>query len=53
VVKAIWQANCIDRQLSCNNGNLGNGQQIRGMETPPGGWPVGGKVPLASIPGVQ
>jgi hypothetical protein len=51
-VKAAWQANCIDRQLSCNNGNLGNGQQVKGMETPPGGFPVPAKVPLASIPGV-
>ena len=49
-VKAIWQANCIDKHLSCNNGQLGNGQQIKGMQTPSGGWPVGVKVPLSSIP---
>lgn len=48
-VKATWQANCIDRHLSCNLGNLGNGQQIKGMQTPAGGWPVGVKVPLGSI----
>ncbi len=49
-IKAAWQAACIDRHLSCNNGNLGNGQQIKNMQTPTGGWPVGIKVPLSSIP---
>ncbi len=48
-VKAAWQANCIDRHLSCNLGNLGNGQQIKGMQMPAGGWPVGVKVALSSL----
>ena len=48
-IKAIWQANCIDRRLSCNNGMLGN-DQIVPMQTPPEGWPVGVKVPLSTIP---
>ena len=28
--KAIWEANCIDKALSCSGGDLGNGKQLIG-----------------------
>jgi hypothetical protein len=31
VVKNDWQTGCIDKQLSCNVGELGNGQSVKGM----------------------
>ena len=28
-VLAIWNANCLDKLLSCQGGNLGNGQAMK------------------------
>ncbi|HEV2593857.1 MAG TPA: DUF1996 domain-containing protein [Sphingomicrobium sp.] len=47
-IKNQWQVGCIDAHLSCNNGQLGNGQTIKGM--PQGPWPDHVLVPLSSIP---
>ena len=46
-VKALWQANCIDGHLSCSNGNVGDGRQIKGMSGTPANHVL---VPLSSIP---
>jgi len=48
-VKQMWQTGCIDGHLSCNNGQLGNGQAINGMQPPAGGWPSHVLVPLSSV----
>ena len=48
-VKTKWQTGCIDLHLSCSNGVLGNGQQIKGMVAPSGGWPSHQIIPLTSI----
>ena len=47
-VKNLWQKYCIDGHLSCAAGNLGNGQQVNGMQQI-GSFPVQAKVPLSSI----
>lgn len=31
VLKDLWNANCIDKHLTCSNGNVGDGRQIKGM----------------------
>jgi hypothetical protein len=33
-VKAMWQDNCIDKQLNCSGGDLGNGKQLKGADVP-------------------
>ena len=35
-VQAMWMDNCINKQLNCSGGDLGNGKQIRGAGGPPG-----------------
>jgi hypothetical protein len=49
VVKNMWQTGCIDGHLSCNVGELGNGQTVKGMQQV-GDWPSHVLVPLSSIP---
>ena len=47
-VKNMWQTGCIDRHLSCNVGELGNGQTLPGMSQV-GPYPNHVLVPLSSI----
>ena len=42
----LWQANCIDKMLSCSGGDLGNGQQMR----TDAGYAFGNKTVLVDIP---
>jgi hypothetical protein len=37
-VKKLWLDNCIDKGLSCNSGELGNGQMLIGAMQPAYGW---------------
>jgi hypothetical protein len=46
--KDLWQRNCIDGHLSCSNGNVGDGRQIKGMHHL-GPLPDHVLVPLSSI----
>jgi hypothetical protein len=34
----IWETNCLDKQLNCSAGNMGNGFSISGMGHPDYGW---------------
>lgn len=36
--KAMWFEGCIQKRLSCNDGNLGNGFKLIGAGKPPYGW---------------
>lgn len=36
--KAEWTDNCIDKLLSCQGGNLGDGFVLKGAQVPPWGW---------------
>lgn len=45
-VKTLWHAHCIDKGLSCNGGDLGNGQQVIGASQPAYGW----KNPAPRVP---
>jgi hypothetical protein len=47
IVKNDWQTGCIDKHLSCNVGEMGNGQSISGMQQT---HPEHVLVPLSSIP---
>jgi hypothetical protein len=42
----LWTENCIDKLLSCNSGDLGNGQQIKTLA----GYNYGARTVLADIP---
>ena len=33
-VQSVWWSNCINKLLSCNSGNLGNGTQLKGRPSP-------------------
>jgi hypothetical protein len=48
IVKNLWQTYCIDGHLTCSAGDLGNGQQVNGMQQV-GSFPVQPKVPLSTI----
>lgn len=49
-VKNDWQTGCIDKHLSCNVGELGNGQSVKGMNSNDwGGFPTHILVALTSI----
>lgn len=37
-VKDAWFRNCIDKHLTCANGDLGNGLQMKDAGVPVGGW---------------
>jgi hypothetical protein len=49
VVKATWHQYCINGQLSCSSGDLGNGTQIVGADVPYGGFPKHQLVSLTSL----
>jgi hypothetical protein len=44
--KGRWHANCIDKHLTCSEGDLGDGYQIVGSGTPNGWWPTHQLVPV-------
>jgi len=44
--KGTWHTNCINRHLSCSNGGLGDGTEIKGAGVPWGGWPIPPLVPI-------
>ena len=48
VIKNLWETACIDAHKSCNNGQVGNSQKIKGME-PLSPYPDHVLVPLSSI----
>jgi hypothetical protein len=37
-IKDAWFRNCIDKHLTCAEGNLGNGLQLKDAGVPVGGW---------------
>jgi hypothetical protein len=47
-VKNMWQTFCINGHLSCSAGELGNGQQVKGMQQV-GAFPKHMLVPLTSL----
>ena len=47
-VKNMWQTGCINRHLSCNVGELGTGQSVKGMAQS-GAYPEHVLVPLSSL----
>jgi hypothetical protein len=50
IVKNAWQTGCIDKHLSCNVGELGTGQSVKGMnQNDFGAYPNHVLVPLSSI----
>lgn len=49
-VKAAFHAHCIDEHLTCNNGDLGNGTQMKEASVPSPSFPIPPLVPLSSIP---
>jgi hypothetical protein len=49
LVKNIWETSCINAHMSCSNGQLGNGQKVKGMDSL-GAFPNHVLVSLSSIP---
>jgi hypothetical protein len=49
-IKAAFHGNCLDKQLNCNNGDLGNGTQMKEASVPAGFFPIPAPVALSSIP---
>jgi hypothetical protein len=49
-IKAAFHGNCIDKHENCNNGDLGNGIEMKESQVPPGFFPVPAPVALSSIP---
>ena len=49
ISRCMWQTGCIDGHKSCNIGELGTGQTVKGMQQL-GEWPSHVLVPLSSIP---
>lgn len=49
--KEEWTDNCIDKLLSCQGGNLGDGFILNGAQVPPWGWKTAPDrlVPIASL----
>ena len=52
VTKEEWTDNCIDKLLSCQGGNLGDGFILKGAQVPPWGWKTVPErlVPVPSFP---
>jgi len=50
VLKDLWNANCIDRHLTCSEGNVGDGRKIKGMGIDVVPLPNHVLVPVSSIP---
>ena len=50
--KEEWTDNCIDKLMSCQGGNLGDGFILEGAQVPPWGWKTAPErlVPVASLP---
>jgi hypothetical protein len=50
--KQEWTDNCIDKLLSCQGGNLGDGFALKGAQQPPWGWKTAPQrlVPVTSLP---
>jgi hypothetical protein len=48
VIKNAWQTNCINGHMSCSSGQIGNGQQVKGMQQI-GPYPSHVLVPLSSL----
>ena len=49
VLKDLWNSNCIDKHLTCSDGNVGDGRKIKGMQLN-NTFPNHVLVPLSSIP---
>ena len=49
LVKDIWETSCINAHKSCSNGQLGNGQKVKGMDSL-GAFPNHVLVSLSTIP---
>lgn len=49
-IKARFHASCINKHENCNNGDLGDGVQMKEASVPPNWFPVPPLVPLSSIP---
>ena len=45
-IKANWHQHCIDLHMSCSNGGLGDGTEIKGAGVPWGGFPKHQLVPV-------
>ena len=45
-VKARWHGNCIDKKLTCSEGDVGDGYAIIGAGVPNGWWPTHQLVPV-------
>lgn len=50
MARKAFHAACIDKHLSCNNGDLGDGRQMKSAGIPPGGWSTPSKVPIPPRP---
>lgn len=52
VTKEEWTDNCIDKLMSCQGGNLGDGFILKGAQVPPWGWKTAPErlVPISSLP---
>lgn len=52
VTKEEWTQNCLDKLLSCQGGNLGDGFILKGAQVPPWGWKTAPErlVPVSSLP---
>jgi hypothetical protein len=48
IMKDLWNANCLDRHLTCSSGNIGDGRRIKGMDLN-NSFPNHELVPLSSI----
>jgi hypothetical protein len=49
-IKDLWEVNCLNRHLSCSDGNVGDGRKIAGMQIDASPVPNHVLVPLSSIP---
>jgi hypothetical protein len=48
-IKAAFHGNCLDKQENCNNGDLGNGTQMKEASVPAGFFPIPAPVALSSL----
>lgn len=49
-IKAEFHAYCINLHRNCNNGDLGNGVQMKEAGVPPAYFPIPALVPLSDVP---
>ena len=45
-IKDLWHRNCIDKHLTCAQGDLGTGMQMKEAGVPSNGWPRHELVPV-------